>query len=271
VVKGLKIRLILTFVFFCITSLFLFISESIPNSIDYKEASKEIFDPQLQRLNNVGDIIRYTDSMYVSLKLGRFDTSRYVKIVSGTIKRRFYHGISHYSLSDNWIVFVLGRICWDHMSAIVKPDDILKYPEGLCSQQNIVFMQVLNEKGITTRSVGLGRVEGPGHFLCEVQYDNRWHLYDVDVEPNWERTTFDHESLDILLSNKNELYKIYEGRLTTDVIDKVVSIVNYGLPNEFPAKNMLLFHKVTKLLTYFLPIFFAIMFILFYRKYKLGR
>jgi hypothetical protein len=268
VVKGLKIKLIITFVLFCITGFLLIYDGYTPYKVDYEEASKELFAPQLRRLNSIDKVANYTDSLYETLKLDRFDTAKYVRIVSGTIKRRFYHGLSSYSLSENWILHVLGKICWSHISAIVNPDDILKYPVGLCSQQNIVFMEALKKKGITTRSVGLGTAKGPGHFLSEVLYDSKWHLYDVDVEPNWEATAFNHESLDVLLGNKQELYKIYEGRLTNAVIDRIITKIHYGNPNEFPAKNMLLFHKMTKVLTYFLPFLFLFIFIWYYKKYK---
>ncbi|MES2761309.1 MAG: hypothetical protein V4677_03840 [Bacteroidota bacterium] len=267
-VKGLKIKLVIAFVLFCITVFLLFIDEYKPYTVNYKEASKEMFIPQLRRLNSIEKVVHYTDSMYSALRLEEFDTSRYVRIVSGTVKRRFYHGISNYSLSDNWIIHILGKMCWSHLSAIVNPDDILEYPEGLCSQQNIVFMEVLKKKGITTRAVGLGTIEGPGHFLSEVLYDNKWHLYDVDVEPNWKATAFNHESLEILLANKQELYKIYEGRLTPAIIDKIILSVNYGVPNKFPATKMLIFQKMTNVLTYVLPSFFLLLFIWYYRKSK---
>lgn len=267
-VKGLKIKLIITFVLFCITGFLLIYDGYRPYKFDNGNPHKELFTPQLSRLNSIDKVINYTDSLYEVLNLDRFDTAKYVRIVSGTTKRRFYHGISTYSLSENWILYLLGKVCWSHVSAIVKPDDILKYPEGLCSQQNIVFMEILKKKGITTRSVGLGTVEGPGHFLSEVLYESKWHLYDVDVEPNWEATSFNHESLEMLLGNKQELYKIYEGRLTTAVIDKIITKVHYGVPNEFPAKNMLLFHSTTKIFMYLLPIFFLLMFVWYYKKYK---
>jgi hypothetical protein len=268
VVKGLKIKLIITFVLFCITGFLLIYDGYTTYKVDYEEASKELFAPQLGRLNSIDKVANYTDSLYETLKLDRFDTAKYVRIVSGTTKQRFYHGISTYSLSENWILYVLGKVCWSHVSAIVNPDDILKYPEGLCSQQNIVFMEILKKKGITTRSVGLGTAEGPGHFLSEVLYDNKWHLFDVDVEPNWEVTKFNHESLEVLLANKEELYKIYEGRLTTETIDKIVKKIEYGNPNDFPATKMLIFQQVAKALNYILPGFFLLMFIWYYKKYK---
>lgn len=269
-IKGLKIKLIVTFVLFCITSLPLIYDEDKSYKVNHQEANKELFVPQLSFLNSTDKVVNYADSIYDKLHHTSFDTSSYVKIVSGTIKRRFYHGISNYTLSENWILYLLAKGCWSHLSAIVNPEHILKYSEGLCSQQNIVFMEVLKKKGITTRSVGLGTAKGPGHFLSEVLYDSKWHLYDVDVEPNWDATSFNHESLEVLLRNKQEFYKIYDGRIKTSIIDKIITKVHYGVPNEFPAKNMLLFHQFTKVLVYFFPIIFLLFFLYYYKKYKVS-
>ncbi len=269
-VKGLKIKLIISFILFCITGFLLFYKGFGIQNVDYVKSNNEIFDPKLIRLNSTGKVLDYADSLYRVLNLNRFDTSKYVGIVSGTIKQRFYHGLSNYSLSENWILHLFGKLCWSHVSAIVNPDDILSYPNGLCSQQNIVFIEVLKKKGIVTRSVGLGTAKGPGHFLTEVLYDGKWHLYDVDVEPNWEATAFNHESLVVLINNKQDLYKIYEGRINKTIIDKLITNIYYGTPNEFPAKNMLLFHKTTEILMYLLPVFFLLIFVWYYKKYKTG-
>lgn len=271
-IKGLIIKLIITFVLFCVTGFMLLITKYETHNATFSDDGKELFIPALKRLNSIDKLSIYADSVYASLHLPKFDTSKYVRTVSGTVKRRFYHGLSNYSLSENWISSLLGKICWTHISAIVDPDDILKYSEGLCSQQNIVFMQVLKNKGITTRTVGLGTIKGPGHFLCEVRYGNGWHLYDVDLEPNWKIAAEEekHESLQYLLKNKDLLYDIYENRISMSKLTTITSNVTYGTPNDFPARNMLLFHKVTKALTYLLPFFFLFMFFWYYRKYKAG-
>jgi len=40
---------------------------------------------------------------------------------------------------------------------------------------------------------------------------------------------------------------------------KILEKVEYGEVNEFPAKNMILFHQVTKTFTYIIPAFFFLM------------
>lgn len=246
----------------------LFIDEADSYTINFPDQGKEMFNPDLKRLNSIDKVIAYSDSVYADLKLPLFDTASYVRVVNRTVKSRFYHGLSSYSLSENWISYLLGKLCWSHLSAIVNPEDILKYPEGLCSQQNIVFMEVLKNKKITYRAVGLGTSEGPGHFLIEVMYGSKWHLFDVDLEPNWTVTNHIHESMEDLLLNKPLLYKIYENRISVSRLEKITQVVSYGKPNNFPAKKMLFFHRVTLALGYILPLFFLGMFIWMCKKNK---
>jgi len=214
---------------------------------------KELFYPELQKFNSVEKVIKHIDSIYLQSHLATFDTAEYVKIASRFTKERFYHGLSHYNLSDNWIAALSGKLCWFHLSAIVNPNDILKHAEGLCSQQTIVFMEVLKQKDIKVRSVGLGYKEGPGHFLSEVHYNGNWHLHDVTMEPNWEKLDHHHGSLEFYLQNKDSLYLAYDTKYDRALFNKLLEKVVYGKPNEFPAKNMLLFHKITFALTCVIP------------------
>lgn len=226
------------------------------------EAYDEMFKPELSHLNNTAKVIEYVDSLY-QLKAGSvFDTAVFVKIVSETIKQRFAYGLVHYSFSENWIASLAGKLFWSHLSAIVDPNDILKHPQGLCSQQTIVFMEVLKQKHINVRSVGLGKKEGPGHFLCEVHYNGSWRLHDVTKEPYWVRIVNDHESMNYYLAHKDSLFLVYNGRINEKLLFKILERVEYGKVNEFPAKNMLVFHTATLMLAYIIPVMFFIMFII---------
>lgn len=222
----------------------------------------ELFIPELNSLNSVQKLSNYIDSIYyLSSDSKVIDTTLYVKIASDIIKRRFHHGLSRYSINDNWIASLAGKLFWTHLSAIVKPNDILKHSEGLCSQQTIVFLEMLKLKGINFRTIGLGYKEGPGHYLSEVNYNGTWHLYDVSIEPKWEKVVNHHKSLDYYLQNKDSLFLVYDNRLDKKMFDKIMEKVQYGKLNQFPAKKMLLFHKITLLFTYLLPLFFLFMFI----------
>ncbi|HEY1039549.1 MAG TPA: transglutaminase domain-containing protein [Bacteroidia bacterium] len=217
----------------------------------------ELYNPSLGKIKNLEDANLYIDSV-IATKPEK-DTVQLVGAVSAFTKRRFYHGLCNYSIGDNWITALSGKLLWDHFSAIVEPEDILKHNEGLCSQQAIVFMELLRMRGIKTRSVGMGYPEGPGHFLTEVYYSGGWHLYDVDKEPKWKKIVNRHKSMDYYLANKDTLYMVYEGIMEKSTFNKTMEKVQYGTPGEFPARKMSMFHKATKILTYALPLLFGVL------------
>lgn len=239
------------------------------SSIQSTYSHKELFNIELSKFQTIDDITAHIDGIYSAThSSSNIDTLAYVNITSDVIKKRFFHGLSHYTYKENWIAALSGKLLWNHLSAIVEPEDILNYKEGLCSQQTIVFLEILKRKGIKTRWVGLGYKEGPGHFLAEVYYHGKWHLYDIDKEPKWERIANHHESTDYYRTYPDSLFLVYEGIIHRNYFYKIMEKIEYGGINEFPAKNMLLFHKVTKLFTYLLPIFFMAMIIMTLLKQK---
>ncbi len=247
--------------------IFLFVLSIIPlciptvNDLGYKKHN-ELFKPELYYINSINRAVQYTDSIYSTSSSLNFDTAEYVRVVSRFTKERFYHGLARYSITYNWIANLSGKFLWSHFSAIVKPDDILKHSEGLCSQQTMVFLEILKRKRINYRTVGLGYKEGPGHFLSEVNYNREWHLYDVTIEPKWEKVSKHHKSIDYYLKNKDSLFLAYDGLIDRKSFDKIMEKAEFGEVNEFPAKKMLLFHQITLLLTYIFPLLFFSLFVI---------
>lgn len=237
------------------------------NGLKETKSITESFNSTHTGISNLTKAIIYTDSVYmINSKSNFFDTLLYVNTVSDFVKERFYHGLSNYSIADNWIAFIIGKFVWSHVSAIVIPNDLLKHNEGLCSQQTIVFLALLKQKGISFRSVGLGYSKGPGHFLSEVRYQGDWHLYDVTMEPEWEKVKSKHMSMAYYQYYPDSLYLAYQYRLEKTLFDKIMERVEFGKINEMPAKNMQLFHQITKLLTYVVPVIFLLLFFWFYKK-----
>ena len=257
--KHLKKYLLLIYILFFFISLLPLLISEIKTRKDFN-SNTELFKIELTRFKNINDLTAHIEGIYsAQYSLKNIDTTAYVNICSEIVKRRFFHGQSNYTMNENWIAFLSGNLFWAHFSAIVEPDDILNYDEALCSQQAIVFIEILKRKGITTRWIGWGKKEGPGHFLTEVFYNNDWHLYDVNKEPNWQKIKIRHNSMNYYLNNKDSLSIIYSGLINKTTLSQFLNQVRYGEPNEFPAKKMLLFHRVTKFITYFLPFVFVVL------------
>lgn len=167
----------------------------------------------------------------------------YAEILNDVVQQRFYHGYSHYALNENWMAAVAGYLVWNHLSAIVIPDDLLKYPMAACSQQSLLMMQLLRNKGIPVRKVGFAH-----HFALEAKFDNQWYYFDTDMEPDFDsytRASYEH------LQKQGAIEKIYRSRLSAQQIPWVFANLQYE-ENYAGAPNATLFHIVTKALSRFL-------------------
>lgn len=240
---------------------------------DEKAAVKdrnEQFDPRLLRLNSVDKLTYYCDSVYHS-QFGSThnpDFERnYSQLVANVIRNRFFHGYSYYGFENNYLAVLFSRLTKNGYSAIIPPNDILKYPNAACSQQSIVMMEVLQQKGFQTRKIGFSG-KSTGHFCLEVFYGGDWHFYDTNLEPNEELlNSYDRPSVASLVANKDLLKKAYAAYTDFDIID-LFSSYSYGPVNKFPGLTGMIFQKTTRFLSYTLWVFLFLLFIIIHRLYR---
>ena len=230
---------------------------------------KEEFDPSLQSLSSVDKLMAFCDGLYMEKANNNIVTvdEIYPNIVSSVIRKRFYHGYSLYGFSNNYMAMMLSGFTMEGLSAIVVPDDILKYPYAACSQQSIVFMEILQQKGFPTRKVGF-KGKKNGHFCFEVYYNKGWHFYDPDMEPsNAVLTAYKRPPISFLAKNPEVLFQAYHQYPKEKVMDIFMNY-SYGTINTFAAPKAVIFQKVSKFLSYTLWSFFLLAFIWVRRKYK---
>jgi hypothetical protein len=203
----------------------------------------EEFDP------SVASEIRSVDQLLVTLntqaneKAIKKNSLEYFEVLSALVRKRFYHGYSHYSLKENWIAAVAGKLVWYDLSAIVLPEDILQYPMAACSQQSIVMMECFKRLGIPFRKVGM-----EGHYACEGFIENAWFYFDTDKEPTLQGR---RKSFDYLARNKL-LYSMYNKSMTPKEIDRLINTASYGTVNRQPAQQVRIFHKITRAISHLL-------------------
>lgn len=230
---------------------------------------KEEFDPSLHTLNTIDKIVAFCDGQYVekahnnnSIKLNEI----YPDIVFSVIRKRFYHGYSTYELNNNYMASMLSGVTMEGLDAIVVPNDILKFPYAACSQQSIVFMEILKTKGFPTRKVGF-KGKTNGHFCFEVYYNKGWHFYDPDMEPSTEvLSAYNHPDIAFLVKNPAILLQAYHQYPKAKTLDIFMNY-SYGAVNTFSAPKAMIFQKITKIFSYTIWLLFLFAFILARRKY----
>ena len=211
---------------------------------------QEAFDPVLfHKLKSMDDLVSYIDASFT----GDRTSYEFVNYIWKVISLRFYHSYSFYSTQDNWTAAIAGRFVWKNLSAVVLPDDILKYPNAACSQQSIVLMECARRLGLDYRKVGFQH-----HYATEIRAGNKWYYVDPDME------VIENKSFDELYRS-GYFFSLYENKKSEINIDKVFANQTYGKINEVPAENARIFHKTAWYLSeYFICILFLIQSALFY-------
>lgn len=236
--------------------------------IPVKERSEE-YDPSLSRLNTIELLEKYCDSIYLSSSWANTqDEVRkdYTDVVTAVVRKKFYHGYSYYRFATNYVGFLTSRMIMEGLNSVVIPNDIVKYPNAACSQQAIVVMEVLRSKGFEIRKVGFQGKEA-GHFCFEVFFDNQWHFYDTNMEPDVAYLkSIGRPGIAYLAAHPDILLTAYRQYPKETILD-VFPNYFYGEMNEEPAPRAVLFQKITRLLSYLSWIIFGAIFLIIRRRY----
>jgi len=235
---------------------------------------QEEYDPSLLRLNSMKKLELYCDSLfaeksYRDTKL-KFE-EEYPSLVSAAISKRFYHGYSVYGFNDNFVATLFSSmISVQGLSAIVIPEDIIKFPYAACSQQSILVMDILRKKGFKTRKVGF-QGKKYGHFCFEVFYQGSWHFFDPDMEPDAAvLAAYNRPGIEFLARNPGVLETAYR-KYTKDMVLDIFPNYHLGIANAALAPKASLFHRVTGFLSYTMWFFFLMLFVWARRKLKNAR
>lgn len=269
----LQVALFISMNFFLLLSVYEFFQPAgVMGRPGYHEPTYNLveeFDPSLQRLNNIEKLTAYVDSVYADKtytnKDVEFETD-YPLVATQVVRKRFFHGYSLYGFGNNHVAMLASKASIGGLSAIVLPNDILKFPYAACSQQSIVLMNVLQQKGFRTRKVGfLGKLGG--HFCFEVLYNGAWHFVDPNMEPDMAvLDAYNQPGIDFLSGHPDILLRAYKQYPREKVLDLFTSYT-YGKVNAPAAPNAFIFQKVTKFLSYTIWTFFLVLFILVRKRY----
>jgi hypothetical protein len=208
---------------------------------------KEFFDPSLCQLNSIDKLTAHIDSIAAQNTILPA-SFKYAVLTESVIKKRFYHGFSHYGLQQNWIAAVCEKMIGNGLSSIVNPNDIIRHPYAACSQQALVMVDVLKRKGLSYRTVGF-----PHHYAIECLINAKWYYFDPNMEPAIPDSCRLESQWGGLSDN---LKKYYDTVRFSDLDWKFGSLpVTLGKVNAVQAPNATLFQTGTHYLSKILWIF----------------
>ncbi len=209
---------------------------------------KEKFDPSLSSINTIPGLIRHIDQLATTRGIAQ-QSADYAALTEDVISKRFYHGFSHLDMSENWIAAFSEKLFGHGLSCKVDPKSIMKHENAACSQQCMVMMEVLKQKGIPYRKVGF-----PHHYAIETRIGDTWYFFDPNMEPN---ITMEERKEQNWKCCADNLKKHYDTNRFIDLDYKFGKniIVAIGPVNETPALNAKRFQSATAILSKMLWLF----------------
>lgn len=242
-----------------IISLIFFLFKEDKTVFEIQPSTIEKYDSNL--FSKVKSIRSLSDTLNAIAKQNHIvrNSLAYLEVANDLVESRFCFAYSHYSYCNNPYMKFLGDLIWDNLSAVVIPDDLMKYNHAACSQQSIVLMDLLMKNGFEVRKVGLN-----GHFCMEAKVGDQWYFFDPTKEPLMRNDAsarqFDGEKRSYIVSK----YKDSEHKM----VSKMFSTYTVGETNAFPAPRVVLLHQFTFFMLYFGPIIFGSLFFVIYKSKK---
>lgn len=122
---------------------------------------------------------------YIKSQHGSHD-DKVVKGIDEFVRDRFVHGVSHTSWRENWALAALGGVPPYGLSAPIGTDSILQHRHAMCSQQSIIFMELLHRFSMHYAAVRFAwpndEPTSRGHFAVTAKVDGHWRYYDSNLE-----------------------------------------------------------------------------------------
>ena len=141
---------------------------------------EELFDPALARVDSLDKAEIW---IRARLETDEVSDAAIAEEIARFMRLRFFHDLATFRFSDDWVAFMAG-FAWSDLAAPVRPDDLMKYRRGICTQQAMVFQALLARFGIDYATVGF---DNPPHMLVGAKIDGVWAIYDSNKEPKRSR------------------------------------------------------------------------------------
>ncbi len=228
----------------------------------------EIYDPLIGSIKSLQELKSMIHQAIEDNDLSGIEIPIYI---DDLLRKKFLHGSSSIPLRGNWFLkFIDKTFPTKEITFSLSPNDIAKSNRAICSQQAVLFQELVQEFGFEYESVGfniplLEPVRGDAdnefnHYASAVKVENDWYYFDSNLEPEYDRYSSDIYN-EILAGESARLSKLYPKYKWVEIKEGMIYNSNR---NVFPAKNGLLIQQISKLISYYGWLVFLVISYFFY-------
>jgi hypothetical protein len=232
----------------------------------------EIYDPEIGSINTLQELKKIIRIDIEQENLTGIEIPIYI---DDLLRKKFIHGSSSINTKGNWLLQSADYLFPSReLTFSFSPEDVAMHNRGICSQQAILFQELVSDFGFEYESVGfnvpllefkeVGGDKEFNHFASAVKVDSNWYYFDSNLEPMYDRNNHLVYS-ELLIGQSERLTELYPSYKWADTTE---SMVYRSSRNMFPASNGLLFQQISKVFSFFSWIFFCLLSILLFRLSK---
>ena len=247
--------LLTTSMVFLLLSVYLNISTMVDNKkiannfLALPEGFTEMYDEGIAKIDNLNDLKRLVD---YEIKENNFEGIEIPIYIDDIVRRKYFHQTAYISTDTNWILKGADYFFPERFfTSAMDPKELIQKNHGICSQQSIIFQELLKdyhfEYGSIRLDINVPNQENFGHFTSGVKIGSDWFYFDSNMEPVYNRKNpliFKK----VLEADQLVLERLYP-QYNFDLVTK--EMINFGDLNKFPAKKGVMFQKITQFVSNF--------------------
>ena len=264
---------LILFLFFAYSFLLTGNSSQSELSSMHENMANEIYDPEIGSINSLQALKKNIQIIVEQENLSGIEIPIYI---DDLLRKKFMHGSSSINTKGNWLLQVADTILIDELAFSFSAEDVAMHNRAICSQQAILFQELIADFGFEYESVGfnvplleLKEVSGDkefNHFASAVKVDNNWYYFDSNLEPIYDRKNHLVYS-ELLIGQSERLTELYPSYKWAEITE---GMIYRSSRNTFPAPTGLLIQQISKVLSFFSLFFFCMLSILFSRLSKVN-
>jgi len=216
----------------------------------------EIYDENIAKIDSLNDLKKFVD---YEIKENNFEGIDIPIYIDEIVRKKYFHQTAYISADTNWILVGADYFFPErYFLTAMDPEDLVKKNHGMCSQQSIIFQELIKSYPFEYASIRFIS-DVFGHFASAVKVDDDWFYFDSFFEPVYDRNN-PLIVKKILKADIEVIRKLYPYHVTNfgnplspeynfDLLTK--EEITLGDLNSFPAKQGVMFQKITRFLSNF--------------------
>ena len=216
----------------------------------------EIYDENIAKIDSLNDLKKFVD---YEIKENNFEGIDIPIYIDEIVRKKYFFTTAYISADTNWILVGADYFFPErYFLTAMDPEDLVKKNHGMCSQQSIIFQELIKSYPFEYASIRFIS-DVFGHFASAVKVDDDWFYFDSFFEPVYDRNN-PLIVKKILKADIEVIRKLYPYHVTNfgnplspeynfDLLTK--EEITLGDLNSFPAKQGVMFQKITRFLSNF--------------------